>query len=116
MLQTFRPIIGPSPGTAFSPEIKLLEAPFGDGYTQPTPAGLNHMRETLSLKWDGLLYEEMEDIYGFFVRHRGYLPFYYRPFGKGEHLKWTCKEFSRDTDEGIWRIQAKLVQSFTLET
>lgn len=112
---TFRPTIGPSPGTAFNPEIKLLEVAFGDGYTQSTPNGLNHIKDTVSLKWDALTYEQMVEIYGFFMRHRGNKTFYYKPFGYDETGKWYCKEFSRSTDDGIWSVSAKLVESFTNE-
>lgn len=112
---TFNPPIGPSPGTSYSPEIKLLEASFGDGYTQATPNGINHIRDVLSLKWDGLTYEQMMEIWSFFIRHQGNQTFFYRPFGSDYHNKWTCKEFSRSTEEGIWKINAKLIQSFTNE-
>jgi phage-related protein len=33
---------------------KVLEAAFGDGYTQRTPAGINHMLETWSLTFANL--------------------------------------------------------------
>ena len=51
---TFTPPVPPSPGTANKPKVKLLKAEFGDGYTQTTRDGLNHVRRTLSLKWEFL--------------------------------------------------------------
>lgn len=110
---TFKPEIGPSPGTNFAPEVRLLEAPFGDGYTQPTPNGINHIKDQLALKWDGLTYDQMQDMWTFFMRHQGNQMFYYRPFGYDSVGKWTCKEFTRATDDGIWKMTAKLIQSFT---
>lgn len=112
-LLTFTPPVGPSPGTTHKPTLKILEAEFGDGYSQPTPDGINHIRHNASLKWDALTYEQMEQIHAFFMRHGGTKAFYYRPFGEGETRKWTCREFSPATDEGIWSYTAELVESFT---
>src|SRR5690606_29261995 len=43
-IPTFDPPFAPSPGAQNKPEIKILQAEFGDGYSQPTPNGLNHIR------------------------------------------------------------------------
>lgn len=116
MLPIFTPPVGPSPGTSFKPKIKVLEAEFGDGYSQPTPDGLNHIREVVELSWDGLTEWQMRDIIGFFVARKGSEAFYYTPAGFCEPLKWTCKEWSRSLDDGVWRIKATFVQSFTALT
>lgn len=112
-LKTFNPPVGPSPGTAHKPQVKILDAEFGDGYSQPTPDGINHIKNTVSLKWDALTYEQMEEIHTFFFEHGGTKPFYFRPFGHRTSSKWTCREFAPKTDEGIWQYTAELVQSFT---
>lgn len=113
MLPTFLPPIGPSPGTSHKRNINLFEAEFGDGYSQPTPKGLNHIRRTVTLKWDALTYQQMEEIIGFFERMGGNQPFYYAPFGVRGAIKWTCKDFSESTNDGIWSVNAELQQSFT---
>lgn len=41
VLPTFIPPVGPSPGTSHKPTVNLWEAEFGDGYSQPTPKGIN---------------------------------------------------------------------------
>lgn len=112
-LPTFTPPIGPSPGTAFKPQIKILEAEFGDGYSQPTPDGLNNVRETVELKWDALTQAQMNTINNFFVARKGAQPFYYKPSGVSTTLKWTCKEWSRSFNDGVWQFNATLVQSFS---
>lgn len=116
MLPTFKPPIGPSPGTSHDRKINLWEAEFGDGYSQPTPKGLNHIRRTLDLKWDALSYEQMEEIITFFTRMAGNQPFYYKPFGVPSAIKWTCKRFKETTNDGIWSVSAELEQSFTNQT
>lgn len=114
-LPTFCPPVGPSPGTTHKYEIKLRETEFGDGYSQITPAGLNHIRLNVPLKWDALLYDQAQEIERFFVERQGNLAFYYRPFGLSQTLKWTCKEFEFKFDQGVWSGTANLVQSFTNE-
>lgn len=113
-LQTFNPPVAPSPGTGIKRRMKILEAEFGDGYSQPTPDGLNHMRKELSLQWDTLTSAQMLLIDGFFEDHRGTDPFYYQPAGTAAPIKWTCKEWDAKLD-GTWSMSATLVQSFTNE-
>lgn len=110
---TFAPPIGPSPGTAHKPTVNLWESEFGDGYSQIMPKGLNHIRKSTSLKWEVLTLDQMHEIMDFFEEMGGYLPFYYRPFGEHVALKWTCKDYSAETNGGIWSVNATFVQSFS---
>jgi phage-related protein len=111
-LTTFVPPVRPSPGTGFKPTLKILEAEFGEGYSQPTPDGINHMRLELNLKWDALTEDQMIEIREFFEARKGTEPFYYRPVGYRIALKWTCAEWDGSID-GVWRMSAKFKQSFT---
>lgn len=113
-LNTFAPPVSPSPGTQHAPEISLNEAQFGDGYSQPSPRGLNHIRETISLRWEGVTIEEMQELRAFFFERVGTKAFYYRPYGYSTTMKWTCKEWS-GVAGAPWSFSAKLRQSFTLE-
>ncbi len=110
---TFTPPVGPSPGTWHKPTVNLWEADFGDGYSQPTPKGINHIRKSTSLSWNVLTYEQMLEITDFFERMGGHLPFFYRPYGERVAVKWTCKDWTLATEGGIWTLQAELVQSLS---
>lgn len=112
-IPTFTPPIGPSPGTSHKPTVNLWEADFGDGYSQPTPKGINHIKRAVSLKWAVLTLEQMQEITGFFERMGGNQPFYFQPFGEHRTRKWTCKEWDFTTDSGIWTVAANLVESFS---
>ena len=112
-LMTFEPPVGPSPGTSYKPKLKILEAEFGDGYSQPTPDGINHMRRNVSLAWNALTMEQMHEIIGFFERHGGTCPFWFQPWGEPCTLKWTCREWDKKTVDGIWQVTAVLVEAFT---
>lgn len=112
-VQTFEPPVGPSPGTTHKPTVNLWESDFGDGYSQPTPKGINHVRKAASLSWNVLTYDQMRAIVDFFERMGGNQPFYFRPFGETRALKWTCKDWSHSTESGLWKVTAELVQSYT---
>lgn len=110
---TFRPPVAPSPGTSYMPQLKILDAEFGDGYSQPTPNGLNHIRNTVGLAWDALTLQQMQTIVGFFVRHGGTRTFHYAPFGARGISRWTCRDWTHTADNGVWKVTATLVQSFS---
>lgn len=114
-LPTFTPPVSPSPGLSDTPELKLLKSEFGDGYTQATAAGLNHIRRVVSASWDVLAREERDQIATFFRERAGYQPFYYRMPGDDTAEKWTVEQWS-DTaiDGGCFSITATFRQSFTL--
>ncbi|MEP7453291.1 phage tail protein [Phyllobacterium sp. SB3] len=112
-IPTFEPPVGPSPGTAHKPTVNLWESDFGDGYSQPTPKGINHIRRAVSLTWNVLTYDQMREIVDFLERMGGHQQFYFQPFGEPCTRKWTCKEWSNTTESGIWKVSAELVQSFS---
>ena len=68
---TFTPPYAPIPGTEDKPEYKILQADFGDGYTQSTADGLNNVRRVLTVAWDGLTVAEANAIINFFVDQTG---------------------------------------------
>jgi phage-related protein len=114
--RVFYPPVPPSPGTADKPEVKLFKADFGDGYTQATPAGLNHIRRVLSLRWDMLIPDDCQTILDFLEDHAGCTPFYYAPSDEADPIKWTCEDWSdARLNNGLRSLTATLKQSFTLE-
>jgi phage-related protein len=108
---TFAPTVAPSSGGSIKPQIKLLKAEFGDGYSQAVPDGINYIRKMVELKWDGLTLAQKDYIEGFFETHGGYKTFLYQPFGISSLKKWTCSEWS--VSPGVpWSMAAKLEESF----
>lgn len=90
---TFSPPFSPSAGAQDKPEFKILQAEFGDGYSQSTPAGLNHIRSVLTLTWELLEAGEKDDMVAFFRRHDGTKPFRYALPGE-LHRAWTCADYT----------------------
>jgi phage-related protein len=70
------------------------------------------MRKTLILKWDALTEAQMLTIDAFVAARKGTEPFYHRPAGHPPPLKWRCAEWEASVD-GVWRITATFVQSFS---
>jgi phage-related protein len=115
-LDTFIPPIDPSPSTGRKVEFKILEADFGDGYSQPTRQGFNHRRRTLTIGWDGLIDDHADEITFFLFEKGGTEAFYYQPPRENTPVKWTCKEYTDDVQSNSLRkVSATFVQSFTLE-
>lgn len=113
---TFAPSVAPSPSKSFKPEVKVLSADFGDGYTQDAPHGLNNVREVVSLNWAVITEAQMQELDTFFTTLKGATPFYFTPRGMTGTLKWTCKAWQADEKEGYWSFSATIRQAFTAAT
>ncbi len=112
---TFIPPRPPAPGTMNQPTMKLRKADFGDGYTQVTPDGMNHVRQKLTLSWEDLTPDEAKQITGFLKAQGGYTPFYYTPSDDTTQKKWTCEEYSdKRGTSGFRTVSATFIQSFNL--
>ncbi len=112
---TFNPPLTPSAGSADKPEIKILEAQFGDGYTQTAADGLNNIRRVVSLKWEVLTIAQASQILAFMNAQQGSEPFYYMIPGEPAAIIWTCKEFGQGFSAYNYRsVTATLRQSFNL--
>jgi phage-related protein len=114
-LNTFTPNPPPSPGTTNEPKLKLLKAEFGDGYTQTTRDGLNHIRRTMTLRWQLLTPTQAATLESFFVGQGGDTPFYYTPTNEVSAVRWTCEKWNKTGIEaGFQEFTANLEQSFNL--
>jgi phage-related protein len=116
-LATFTPPRKPDRGTEDTPKVKVLKAEFGDGYTQSSPDGLNHIRRQMTLSWEMLNPTQAAAITGFFVAQLGCTPFWWTPSDETTPVKWTCEDWKDKRGDGGFRtVQATFVQSFNLLT
>lgn len=113
-IPTFNPAVRPSPGTGRNVELSLNKSSFGDGYTQASPKGLNHIRRVITLKWDALTMEQAYALDAFFVGRGGYKPFNYTIRGDIER-KWTCEEWAM-SDAAPFSFTATIKECFALTT
>lgn len=113
-IPTLTPPFSPSVGLQDKPELKILKAEFGDGYSQPTPDGINHIRRTLTATWEGLEQDEKDAIISFLVERQGTQPFLYALPGEATPTRYTCADWSTTAiDAGLFTLNATFRQDFT---
>ncbi|MHB2165731.1 phage tail protein [Alsobacter sp. R-9] len=113
-LTIFNPPLPPSVGLKRRPEVKLLKAEFGDGYTQIARDGINHIRMTVELQWDALTATQAVLILNFLEERGGDQAFLYTPPGFSTARKWRCEEWE-DTAisaNGYRSVRAVLREDF----
>ncbi|WP_064033346.1 phage tail protein [Methylosinus sp. R-45379] len=114
-IDTFTPPINPSVGAQKKPELKILEATFGDGYTQASADGLNHIRDSLTLNWEALTIAQSDAIEAFLNTQGGVTPFLWTAPGDATPRKWTCKDWEVTYRTTHFRsIKATFKQSFNI--
>ena len=111
MLPTFIPPVAPSPGTGIANKIALNKTSFGDGYSQASPRGLNHVRREISLRWDALTLEQARQIENFLRERGGFRPFRWAVRGDASPSVWTCETWNR-TDGAPASVTATFVEWF----
>src|SRR5579871_6018304 len=114
-LATFTPFRAPDPGTQDQPEVKLLIADFGDGYTQSSPDGLNHIRRQLTLTWSALTPTQANTLLNFVRGKNGCIPFLYTPSDETTPVQWICKTWNdRRDQQGFRTVNLTLTQDFSI--
>lgn len=77
---------------------RLLQAQFGDGYSQRIPDGINSMIRTWSLSFNNRDSTEIDSIESFLRATKGSLSFDWTD-PDGYTAKWTCKQEMTRTDK-----------------
>lgn len=92
------------------PRIRVAE--FGDGYTQRSADGLNHLPRKLTLKWTRISWLDAESIVSF-LRDRGATEsFDYKPPGFSSSIKFICPNWKREILDTGASIHATFVEVF----
>jgi phage-related protein len=114
-MTTFNPSVAPSVGLSVSTKANVKRLSFGDGYSQRTPEGLNHISREISLSWPVLTNSEALALESFFVSQGGVNMFYYTLPGEASAKKWTCAEWEKTYLDGpYFSFTAKLKEEFDL--
>ena len=93
-LPVFAPPYPPS-STEDQPEVKILKADFGDGYSQDGADGINNVRSVFRLQWSVLTPDQADEIVAFFKARKGYERFWYTPSDSSVAVKVSCPEWAR---------------------
>jgi len=92
---------------------RLLEADFGDGYSQSAPDGLNNMPSMLDVTWNPIEVQDAAAIEAFMVANSG-LAFFWTPPGETAARKWICKSYDRTKGVGWDIVHVSLMERFDL--
>ena len=106
--------IGPVAGTTSEPKANVIRAEYGDGYSQRTPEGLNHIRQEATLRWTHKSLYQWRIIRDF-LRPKLQGPiFSYTEFGDVESRRWVCMRLTGPTPEhgNLYTFSAKLIEEF----
>ena len=95
-LTTF-PAIDPSFGSSPKIKMRVLEAQFGDGYTQRAGDGLNVTQSEWNVVFNDLIDTEAETIRAFLEARAGVEAFYWTPPGEAVARKWTASSYAGPT-------------------
>lgn len=115
-LPTFNPPVPPSETTVRSVKPKILETQFGDGYTQRTADGLNHIKREVRAVWLNVHALNADAIEAFLEARGGYEPFYWTAPDDDTQRRWACKTWDRQFHPNKRRtLTATFTQDFSLE-
>lgn len=84
--------ISPSYSSAQSTEFAIREAQFGEGYSQRISIGLNSVKRTWELTWEGRDKLVVETITRFLHDRRGAESFLWTMPGETTDRKWVCQK------------------------
>lgn len=89
------PDIAPSYSSALQKDLGVLEARFGDNYSQRAQAGLNNVSESWSLVFENYPDTDIATIDAFLEARGGDEAFEWTAPGELTEKKWTCKSWSK---------------------
>jgi phage-related protein len=114
-IPTFAPYKDPIIGTKQQVQFRVLDAGFGDGYSQVTPDGLNtKMIGVQGVQWVGMTLSQAHSISTQLDSFNG-TTFAYQLPGTSAPIYWRCKSYSLDDSDGFYlSISADLQQVFDL--
>lgn len=86
------PDIPASYSTAGTTDFRILEAPFGDGYSQRASDGLNSVQRIWNIVWTARPDADIDSLYDFLVGLLGYDKFQWTAPDESTERDWVCKK------------------------
>ena len=109
-------VFGPIAGSAErGSQCRVLRAEFGDGYSQRAADGINSVRDTYAVSWEGLSRTDANTIDTFLRTHGGHTAFKWTPPGASASRNWLCSEWRvRHSSATLDAITATFVEDFSV--
>jgi len=101
MATAFTPPRAPSVGLSKSVEPRIQSVPFGDGYSQDSPDGINTMLAKVPASWNSLSEADADTIEAFFEGLGGTGRFTYQIPGEASARTWKCTSWQRTWLRGV---------------
>lgn len=116
-LTTFTPPKAPDYSTGKDVSARIIQAQFGDGYSQRAADGLNPVMDKPRLTWSGLTTADADTIEAFFEARGGHEAFLYTLPREVTAKLWICKTWTRNYPEPNFdTINASFEQVFDLDS
>lgn len=94
-----------------TPEYKVSETQYGDGYKQIAQDGVNATTWRVDLSWSNINQSERDIIVTFLQAHAPAVPFYYTTTNRPQR-PYTCKDWSdTEVDAGFYNVVATLIEN-----
>jgi len=114
-LTTFPSLRAPSYGSARQSQPRVLEARFGDGYSQRAGDGLNILEREWTLSWNQLSTADADILDSYLVARGGIEAFWWTPPREVTAIKVICQDWRRQpASPGADRVDATFRQVFDL--
>lgn len=95
-------------------EPRLNISSYGDGYEQASGDGINILRPSTDVAWEGLTKTERDTLDTFLTGRGGALPFMWRYPGDTVDTKWVCRKWKpRFIGPGNYGLSGTFLRSFT---
>ena len=95
--------------------VRVLEAQYGDGYSQTTGDGLNAIADSYSLSWSLITTAELNSFVDFLKARGGYEAFLWTPPRGTAPRQWKCKTWKTQDLKGGWfSLSCTFKESFDL--
>lgn len=112
---TFAPPVNPDWGYEQTNEPRILEVPFGDGYSQSAQDGINNNPETVPLTWTNTSKAEKSAIIDFLKARGGHESFLYTLPDDTVEKRYKCKQFtSMAVFFNVYNVSATFIQVYQL--
>jgi phage-related protein len=111
----FPAVSAPVAGSSVSPEVRVLKASFGDGYSQRAADGINNVVDKYQLTWENVDRSEANVIDNFLRARAGVEFFTYTMPGQTTPRKWLCEQWTRNHITAVLdTVQATFIECFDL--
>lgn len=98
-----------------SDEVNILKTSFGDRYGVTAPDGLNHIRQKVSVIWNGIYRDKKDILMAFFRERGGYKNFAWTPPSEPEEKLWKCETYkSIPMAPNYFTVSADMYEDFSL--